>query len=85
MPRTSLLFSIAVAALAGCSTTSLPIEKLPTVPAERVTWEPSQAPQTGTLTIARDAGFSASAARVVIAVDGIPAVDVRDSEAVSLT
>lgn len=83
MPR--LILAIAfVMILSGCSTTSLPIGQLKPTPPERVTWRDSATPDAGTLLIARDAGFSGSAARALVSIDGAAAGDVRVEESLKL-
>lgn len=70
---------VTLAALAGCSTTPLPLHELRDPPAERVRWvQPANA--TATVVVARDAGFTASATVVRVSVDGKPAGELLPAE-----
>lgn len=71
-------------ALAGCASSSLPLSQLAPVPVERIQWKEAIPSSAGMLVIARDSGFSGSAAKVLVAIDGMAAADIRSGEVMRL-
>ena len=78
--KNSALVLLSLAALVGCATTSLPIAELKNVPPDRIAWKESASEGAATLLIARDSGFTGSAATAMVSIDGLAAAEIEAQE-----
>lgn len=79
-PKRAALVLFSLAALTGCATTSLPIAELKNVSPDRIVWKEVVTEGAATLIIARDSGFTGSAATAMVSIDGLAAAEIEAQE-----